>query len=162
MVRAFPQRRLRAYPKNTPDGLGSLTSATIGWSLSGSAMKKKLPTIRRIPDDLWAEMAPLLGEEKKPGTRGRPPVPFRNAMDGVLHVLGTGCQWKSLPKEYGSVSTVHRRFQRWVKEGVFKELWAKLLGRYDELRSTEWKWQSLDSSSVKAPLGGKKYRSQPH
>ncbi len=125
-------------------------------------MKKKLPTIRRIPDDLWTEMAPLLGEEKRPGTRGRPPVPFRNVMDGILHVLRTGCQWKSLPKEYGSGSTAHRRFQQWVREGVFQKLWTKLLGRYDELRSTKWKWQSLDSSSVKAPLGGEKYRSQPH
>jgi hypothetical protein len=39
--------------------------------------KKKLPTIRRIPDDIWLEIKPLLGVEKKPGSRGRPPVPFR-------------------------------------------------------------------------------------
>src|SRR5580698_3002463 len=64
-------------------------------------MKDELPTIKRIPDDLWAEIAPLLGEEKVPGTRGRPPVPFRKVLDGILYVLRTGCQWKALPKEYG-------------------------------------------------------------
>ncbi len=34
-------------------------------------------------------------------------------------------------------------------------LWARLLGKYDELRGIKWNWQSLDSSSVKAPLGEK-------
>lgn len=115
---------------------------------------KKLPTIRRLPDDLWTEIAPILGEEKKPGTRGRPPVPFRKVLDGIFFVLRTGCQWKQLPKEYGSGSTCHRRFRQWVDHGVFQKLWAKLLKRYDELKGIKWKWQSLDSSSVKAPLGG--------
>ncbi len=116
---------------------------------------KELPTIRSIPDDLWVEIAPLLGEEKRPGTRGRPPVPFREVLDGILYVLRTGCQWKQLPREYGSGSTCHRRFQQWVSQGVFERLWIRLLERYDELRGIKWKWQSLDSSSVKAPLGGR-------
>ncbi|HEY6534578.1 MAG TPA: transposase [Candidatus Nitrosocosmicus sp.] len=35
-------------------------------------------------------------------------------IDGILYVLRTiGCQWKMLPKEYGSGSTCHRRFQEW-------------------------------------------------
>lgn len=114
----------------------------------------KLPTIRRIPDDLWLEIAPMLGEEKKQGTRGRPSVPFRKVLDGVLYVLRTGCQWKALPREYGSGSTCHRRFQQWVREGAFEKIWIKLLRRYDDVRGIKWEWQSLDSSSVKAPLGG--------
>ncbi|MHB8566791.1 MAG: transposase [Nitrososphaerales archaeon] len=52
-------------------------------------------------------MAPILGKEKEQG-RGRPPVPFRRVLDGILYFL---CQWKALPKEYGSGSTCHRRFQ---------------------------------------------------
>ena len=119
-------------------------------------MKRELPTIRRIPDDLWAELAPLLGEEKASGTRGRPPVPFRKVLDGILYVLRTGCQWKALPREYGSGSTCHRRFQQWVGEGVFERTWVKLLERYDGAQGIGWRWQSLDSSSVKAPLGGRR------
>jgi putative transposase len=92
-------------------------------------MASELPTIRRVPDDLWAEIAPLLGEEKAPGARGRPPVSFRNVLDGILYVLRTGCQWKALTREFGSGSTPHRRFQQWVGEGVFQKLWARLLGR---------------------------------
>jgi transposase len=117
--------------------------------------RKTLGTIRRIPDDLWMEVQPLLPREKASGTNGRPVVPFRTVLDGILYVLRTGCQWKALPREYGSGSTCHRRFQQWVRKGVFQKLWVKLLGRYDELRGIRWEWQSLDSLTVKAPLGGK-------
>jgi transposase len=117
--------------------------------------KRMLGTIRRIPDDLWVEIQPLLPPEKELGTNGRPVVPFRKVLDGILYVLRTGCQWKALPAEYGSGSTCHRRFQEWVRRGVFRKLWVKLLERYDDLRGIRWEWQSLDSLSVKAPLGGK-------
>lgn len=116
----------------------------------------ELPPIRRIPNDLWMEIEPILGQEKEAGTRGRPPVPFRIVLDGILYVLRTGCHWKMLPREYGSGSTCHRRFQQWVKEGVFEKIWVKLLERYDDIRGIKWKWLSLDSSTVKAPLGGKR------
>ncbi len=37
-----------------------------------------------------------------------------------------------------------------------QKLWVELLHVYDELKGIKWRWQSLDSSSVKAPLGGKR------
>ena len=46
-------------------------------------------------------------------TIGRPVVSYRKVLDGIVFVLRTGCQWKMLPKEYGSGSTCHRRFQQW-------------------------------------------------
>jgi putative transposase len=127
----------------------------------GLYRKKKqqhLPTIRYIPDDLWNEVKNILPAEKPIETIGRPIiVPFRKVLDGILYVLRTGCQWKMLPKErYGSASTCHRRFQEWVgKRTVFEKLWIRLLEIYDDIRGIEWEWQqSLDSVSVKAPLGG--------
>lgn len=118
--------------------------------------KRRLRTIWRIPDDLWAKLHPLLPPEKPPGTPGRPVVPFRRVMDGILYVLRTGCQWKALPREYGSGSTCHRRFQEWVQAGVFAHLWATMLEHYDDLHGIQWRWQALDSVMVKAPLGGRK------
>ena len=117
---------------------------------------KHLQAIGKIPDDLWDEIKLLLPPEKANNTIGRPIIPFRKVLDGILYVLRTGCQWKMLPKEYGSGSTCHRRFQQWiVYYNVFQKLWIKLLERYDDLRSIKWKWQSLDNSiSIKAPLGG--------
>ena len=117
--------------------------------------KKHLPTIRKIPDELWDEIKIILPPEKPDKTIGRPIVPFRKVLDGILYVLRTGCQWKMLPKkEYGSGSTCHRRFQEWTVSNVFQKLWVRLLEVYDDLRGIIWIWQSLDSVSIKAPLGG--------
>jgi transposase len=115
---------------------------------------KYLPTVKRIPDELWNEISLILPSEKPINTIGRPAVSFRKVLDGILFVLRTGCQWKMLPKEYGSGSTCHRRFQQWSKSKVFQKLWARLLKLYDDVVGIQWKWQSLDSISVKAPLGG--------
>jgi transposase len=117
--------------------------------------KKHLPTIRNIPDDLWDEIKIILPSEKLDKTVGRPIVPFRKILDGILYVLRTGCQWKMLPKEYGSGSiTCNRRFQEWTVSKVFEKLWIRLLEVYDDIRGIRWKWLSLDSISIKAPLGG--------
>ena len=114
-----------------------------------------LPTIKRIPDKLWDEFKKVLPKEKPQKTVGRPVVPYRRVLDGILYVLRTGCQWrKMLPKEYGSGSTCHRRFQEWNKLDIFRMTWAKLLKIYDEKVDINWTWQSLDSISIKSPLGG--------
>lgn len=116
--------------------------------------RKHLSPIRKIPDDLWDEIKIILPPEKPDKTIGRPVVPFRKVLDGILYVLRTGCQWKMLPKEYGSGSTCHRRFQEWTVSKVFQKLWVRLLKVYDDLEGISWIWQSLDSVSIKAPLGG--------
>ena len=116
---------------------------------------KYLPTVKRIPDALWNEISLILPSEKPNNTIGRPAVPFRKVLDGILYVLRTGCQWKMLPKEFGSGSTCHRRFQQWSTYKVFQRLRIRLLKVYDGIVGIQWRWQSLDSISVKAPLGGK-------
>ena len=116
---------------------------------------KRLPTVKRIPDELWDEIRFILPSEKRANTIGRPAVSFRKVLDGILYVLRTGCQWKMLPKEYGSGSTCHRRFQQWSISKIFQRLWTKLLKVYDGIVGISWRWQSLDGISVKAPLGGR-------
>jgi hypothetical protein len=51
-------------------------------------------------------------------------------------------------------STCHRRFQQWVKLNIFKKIWIRLLKEYDSKKGIKWIWQSLDSMSIKSPLGG--------
>jgi transposase len=116
---------------------------------------KYLPTVKRIPDEIWDEIRMILPPEKPDNTIGRPAVSFRKVLDGILYVLRTGCQWKMLPKEYGSGSTCHRRFQQWSTAKVFERLCTRLLKVYDNLAGIQMNWQSLDSVSVKAPLGWK-------
>jgi transposase len=73
----------------------------------------------------------ILPNEKPLKTVGRPVVTYRKVLDGILYVLRTGCQWKMLPKEYGSGSTCHRRFQEWNSIDIFKKMWIRLLKIYD-------------------------------
>ncbi|CAN5873441.1 hypothetical protein BH23THE1_BH23THE1_07480 [soil metagenome] len=112
------------------------------------------PVIMTVPEELWNEFKKILPKEKPSKTIGRPIVPYRKVLDGILYVLRTGCQWKMLPKEYGSGSTCHRRFQEWNKFDLFKKTWARLLKIYDKEIGINWTWQSIDSISIKPPLGG--------
>ena len=117
-------------------------------------LDKNNHTIIKVPDKLWDEIRLLLPKEKSSDTVGRPVIPFRKVLDGILYVLRTGCQWKMLPQEYGSGSTIHRRFQQWNEMDIFKKIWIRLLKIYDNLIGINWTWQSLDSISIKSPLGG--------
>ncbi len=115
---------------------------------------KNKPPISRISDKLWDKISDLLPDEKLVSTIGHPIIPYRKVMDDIIYVLRTGCQWKMLPSEYGSGSTCHRRFQEWVRLDIFKKVWIRLLKEYDNKKGIKWTWQSLDSISIKSPLGG--------
>src|SRR3712207_747660 len=110
----------------------------------------------RLPDELWARMAPLL--PPRPGHPlgcHNPRVPDRAVMDAIFFVLRTGCQWNALNATgICSSSSAHRRFQEWVAAGVFHQLWALGLAAYDELVGLDWDWLSMDGAMTKAPLGG--------
>lgn len=84
----------------------------------------------------------------------------RKAMNAIWYVLRTGIQWEALPHSLGAKSTVHDRFQEWVKEGVFLKLWQQGLLSLEVLEKLDLEWQAADGSMVKAPLGGEKKRSQ--
>jgi transposase len=116
----------------------------------------------RIPDALWQRIQPLLPRVRRSRQGGRPPLPQRQVLDGIFYVLRTGCQWKAVPAEFGSGSSLHRYFQRWQKRGLFLKLWQAALHEYDEEIGIDWEWQSLDGSMTKAPLGGKKDGEKPH
>ena len=92
---------------------------------------KNVYTIIKISDELWDKISDLLPYEKQKNTVGRPNIPFRKVLDGILYVLRTGCQWKMFPSEFGSGSTCHRRFQQWIQLDIFKKIWIKLLKEYD-------------------------------
>jgi putative transposase len=76
----------------------------------------------RIPDELWQRLELLLPRRRCSRKGGRPRLEYRKVMDGIFYVLRTGCQWKAVPKGFGSGSSLHRYFQKWVKRGLFKDL----------------------------------------
>jgi len=107
-----------------------------------------------IPEGLWEQIAQVLPRGTGKKKRGRPRVADRRVVTGIIFRLRTGCQWKAIPKQFGSGSTCHRRFQQWCEAGVFRRLFATLLGFYDAWPGIDWQWASLDSATVKSPKGG--------
>jgi len=116
--------------------------------------RRPLPTLWEIPDDMWHWIRYLFPPEKPLHTPGRPVVPFRTVLNGILYVLRTGCQWKATPAAYGSGSTVHRRFQEWERAGIIRAVLKYMLQRYDRTRGIDWRWQAADTKMLPAPLGG--------
>ena len=116
----------------------------------------------RIPDELWNQMELLL-PPGKPHPLGchNPRVPNRNAMNAILFVLRTGCQWNALNSTgICSSSSAHRRFLEWTEAGVFEEFWKRNLLKYDQLKGIDWSWLAMDGAMTKAPLGREKNRSK--
>ncbi|MDH6455480.1 transposase [Streptomyces sp. SAI-119] len=64
-----------------------------------------------VSDELWSLIEPLLPEQPPKQVEGRPRVPDRQALCGILFVLHTGIQWEYLPQElgFGSGMTCWRR-----------------------------------------------------
>jgi putative transposase len=100
-----------------------------------------------------ARVAPLLVIEKVRKKSGRPRTSDRQILDGLIWLARTGAQWDALPREVGAKSTVHDRFQPWIRHGAFARAWAVLLEEYDDLVGIDWTWQAADGCIVKAPLG---------
>ena len=118
----------------------------------------------RIPDALWERILPLL-PPRKPHPLGchRPRVDDRKAMDAIVFVLRTGCQWNALNEtQICSSSSAHRRFQEWVEADVFVAFWEQGLVEYEALQGIAWEWLAMDGAMTKAPLGGEKGRQEPH
>ena len=110
------------------------------------------PGWRDVSDAFWAKAGPLVPDDPVSAKGGRPPTPHRTVFNGIVYVLRTGCQWKMMPREYGSGSAAHAHFQAWCRSGVFEELWAICLEEYDDLKGIDWRWQAVDSATVSAPV----------
>ena len=108
-----------------------------------------------ITDELWAVIKPLLPPEPEKPRGGRPRVPDRDVLRGILFVLSTGLPWEYLPPEMGCGSgmTCWRRLKEWHEAGVWHRLHRVLLDRLGQADRIDWSRASLDSSSV-AAVGG--------
>ena len=115
---------------------------------------KPLPTIWRVPDELWATIEPILAELDPPRPTGRPRIDARAALDAIVFRLRSGCQWNRLPAEFPDDSSVHRTLQRWERLGVVDRVWAVLVDGCAELGGVDWTWQAADAATGKARMGG--------
>jgi putative transposase len=115
-----------------------------------------LPTIWRVPDELWYRIEPILLEIDPPFDTGAKRINQRDALDAILYRLRTGVQWNHLPREFPDDSSVHRTMQRWIKKGVFTAIWSQLVQTCDDLGGVDFEWQSADGCLGKAEAVGTK------
>lgn len=110
-----------------------------------------------LTDELWERIEPLLPPRAPRPKGGRPPVPDRAALTGILFIMRTGCQWEYLPKELGCGSgmTCWRRLRDWHQAGVWEKVWRLLLDELGLADQIDWSKAALDSCSVRAVFGGR-------
>ena len=108
-----------------------------------------------VPDALWAELAPLLPPRPPRPKGGRPRVPDRAVLTGILFVLKSGIPWEMLPKEMGCGSgmTCWRRLRDWQQAGIWARLHRILLDRLGRANAIDWSRCALDSAAVAAKRG---------
>ena len=111
---------------------------------------------KRVTEALWKAIAPLLPEHKSSPKGGRPPVPNRACLAGIIFVLKTGTPWQMLPTRlgYGSGSTCWRRFHAWTQLGVWPQLHHHLLRVLGRRGRIHLERAVIDSASVRALKGG--------
>jgi transposase len=95
-----------------------------------------------LSDAQWERIALLLpGKVSDPGRTG---VDNRLFLNGVLWVLRSGAHWRDLPERYGKWKSLHKRFTRWAKAGVWERVFASLI------KDRNNQYLMLDSTLVRA------------
>lgn len=101
--------------------------------------------------DVLCELLP--GDPPRP-KGGRPRTDRRQAIRGIFWILDNGAKWKDLPEEFGSKSSVHRAFKRWVEMGAFESLLAQLGKMVEEREGFKLYECYVDGTFAKAKGGG--------
>ena len=95
-----------------------------------------------LEDQQWDRIASVL--PGKVGDPGRTAADNRLFVNGVLWVLRSGAHWHDLPPRYGKYKSVHKRFTRWAKAGVWERVFDLLIKERDN------QYLMLDSTLVRA------------
>ena len=117
--------------------------------------KLRYPT--DVTDAEWALVAPLIPPAKRGGNKRS--VDLREIVNGLMYVLGTGCQWSAMPRDLPPKSTVHDYFDLWNWDGTLDRIHEALYVKCREQAGREASPTAaiIDSQSVKsAEKGGLK------
>jgi len=101
-----------------------------------------MPSRYELTETQWNRIQDLLPGRKE--TVGRTAADNRAFVNGVLWILRSGARWEDLPERYGKYKSVHKRFIRWARSGVWERVFAALI------RDRQNRYLMLDSTIVKA------------
>ena len=108
-----------------------------------------------LTEDEWGLVEPLIPSAKPRGNKRT--VVMREAVNALMYVLGTGCQWRAIPKDLAPRSTAYGYFARWDRDGTLGRVHHALHVQCRERAGREASPTAaiMDSQSVKgAEKGG--------
>lgn len=73
----------------------------------------------------------------------------RQVIDGILHRVRTGVQWRDLPERFGPWKTVYERHRLWSADGTWERLLQQVQAEADAAGEIDWDI-SVDSTIVRA------------
>ncbi len=80
-----------------------------------------------MSDLLWLSAEGMRRIERHfPLSHGKPRVDDRRVISGIIFVIRNGLRWRDAPREYGPHKTIYNRFIRWIRLGVFNQIFADL------------------------------------
>ena len=95
-----------------------------------------------LRNDQWERIKDILpGRE---GHVGGTAEDNRLFVEAVLYRFRTGCPWRDLPERFGHWKSVHQRFSRWAKSGVFDRIFKLLASDHDN------EYMMIDATIVRA------------
>ena len=91
----------------------------------------------------------------KPGGNKRT-VNIREIVNGLMYILGSGCQWRDIPKDLPPRSTIHDYLDLWSHDGTLDEIHHVLYMKCREQAGREASPTAavIDSQSVKSAEKG--------
>lgn len=101
---------------------------------------------RELTDSEWERLTPLLPVSNGRCGRWRD---HRQVINGVLHRVRTGVQWRDLPERFGPWKTVHKRHVQWSADGTWERLLQQVQAVADAEGSIDWDI-SVDSTVMRA------------
>src|SRR6266568_5071230 len=109
-----------------------------------------------LPDALWHLIESMLPFAPRRPNGGRPRLPDRACLTGILFVLRSGIPWEMLPQELGCGSgmTCWRRLRDWQEAGIWSLIHFVLLDWLSRYSRIDWFRAVVDSCSVRAVFGG--------
>ena len=116
--------------------------------------RSKLRYESDLTDGEWELVAPLIPPAKHGGAPRT--VDEREIVNGIMYILSSGCQWRAIPKDLPSRSTLHAYLDRWDCDGTLERLHFALYVRCRELAGREASPTAaiIDSQSVKSAEKG--------
>lgn len=87
-----------------------------------------------------------------PRRRGNVSLSNLQVLNAVLYVAENGCKWRGLPKRFGNWHTIYTRLSRWLKKGVFQDVFEYLQAA--QIARIKVEAVSLDSTIIKVHPDG--------